>query len=110
MTRVPMGMPVTLPMQAGIGTGPWPQSHQGPLRRPMFSQFLGAEMIAKKYGFGREELDAFALESHRKAAARDPGRRLRRRDRAARGHTDGNELTRKDEGIRYDASLEGIAW
>ena len=26
MTRVPMGTPVILPMQAGIGIGPWPQS------------------------------------------------------------------------------------
>ena len=34
----------------------------------MFSQFVGAEMIAEKYQFRREELDRFALDSHRKAA------------------------------------------
>ena len=32
MTRVPMGTPVILPMQAGIGIGPWPQLDQGSLR------------------------------------------------------------------------------
>ena len=34
-----------------------------------FSQFTGAQMMADKYGFSREALDAFALESHRRAAA-----------------------------------------
>src|SRR5215216_4959973 len=69
MTRVPMGTPVILPMQAGIGTGPWPQSIKDRYGVTEFTQFRGAEMMARKYGFGREELDAFALESHRKAAA-----------------------------------------
>ena len=68
MTRVPMGLPVTLAMQAGIGTGPFPKSIQERFGVAMFSQFIGAEMIAEKYQFRREELDAFALESHRKAA------------------------------------------
>ena len=77
---------------------------------PMFSQFIGAEMIAEKYGFRREELDAFALESHRKAAARDRGGRVRRRDRRRSRSTaeDGEPPARQDEGIRYDATLEGI--
>ena len=33
-----------------------------------FSQFVGAEMIARNYGFDRETLDRFALESHHRAA------------------------------------------
>src|SRR4249919_3044650 len=64
MTRVPMGIPVILPMQAGIGIGPWPQSIKERYGVNDFTQFRGAEMMAKKYGFSREELDAFALESH----------------------------------------------
>ena len=32
-----------------------------------FSQFGGAEMMARKYGLDREALDLFALESHRRA-------------------------------------------
>jgi acetyl-CoA C-acetyltransferase len=77
----------------------------------MFSQFAGAEMIAEKYQFRKDELDAFALESHRKAArASDEGAfdteivPLRILD------ADGNEtLHRSDEGIRRDATLESIA-
>ncbi len=34
-----------------------------------FHMGVGAEMIAEKYGIGREEQDAFAAESHRRAAA-----------------------------------------
>src|SRR6185436_12693844 len=69
MTRVPMGTPVILPMQAGIGIGPWPRSIKGRYGVDQFSQFTGAEMMAQIYGFVREELDQFALTSHRKAAS-----------------------------------------
>jgi len=65
MTRVPMGLPVTLAMEKGIGTGPFSKRIQDRFGVPMFSQFIGAEMIAEKYQFRREELDQFALESHR---------------------------------------------
>ena len=106
MTRVPMGLPFTLPMQHGICTGPFSKRIQERFGVAMFSQFHGAEIIAEKYGFSREELDAFALESHRRAA------------RAARAGDFAEEIVplaieggehRSDEGIRYDATLEGIA-
>src|SRR6478736_8327995 len=54
MTRVPMGTPVFLPLQAGIGTGPWPQSIKDRYGVTEFSQFTGAEAIASNYGFTRE--------------------------------------------------------
>ena len=111
MTRVPMGLAVMLPMQAGIGTGPWPQSIKDRYGVEQFSQFTGAEMIARNYRMSREELDAFALESHRRAAAA-----------TARGDfhdeivsltvtgEDGSERQHvTDEGIRADASMEGLA-
>jgi acetyl-CoA C-acetyltransferase len=106
MSRVPMGLPFTLPMQHGIGTGPFSQRIQERFGVDMFSQFHGAEMIAEKYGFSREELDAFALDSHIKAA------------RASQAGAFAGEIVplateagehRTDEGIRYDATLEGIA-
>jgi acetyl-CoA C-acetyltransferase len=110
MTRVPMGLAVMLPMQAGIGTGPWPQSIKDRYGVTEFSQFTGAEMIARNYQMSREELDAFALESHRRAAAA-----------TERGDftdeivpltivgADGNEQQHvRDEGIRYDASMESL--
>jgi acetyl-CoA C-acetyltransferase len=97
-------------MQAGIGIGPWPQSIKDRYGVSEFSQFTGAEMIAGNYGMSREELDSFALESHRRGAAA-----------AERGDFDDEivPLTvvgedgverqhRRDEGIRADASLEGL--
>jgi acetyl-CoA C-acetyltransferase len=111
MSRVPMGLPVTLPMQHGIGTGPFSKRIQERFGVPMFSQFVGAEMIAEKYQFRKEELDAFALDSHRKAArATEAGAFDAEIVPLKIIDADGNEtLHTKDEGIRYDATLEGIA-
>jgi acetyl-CoA C-acetyltransferase len=102
MTRVPMGTPVFLPLQAGIGTGPWPKSVQDRFGVTEFTQFRGAEMMARKYGLSRDELDAFALSSHRKAAS------------ATQAGAFDPEIVqigdhRSDEGIRYDASADGLA-
>ena len=110
MTRVPMGLPILLPMQAGIGIGPWPQSIKDRFGVNEFSQFTGAEMIARDYGFTRDELDAFALDSHRKAAAATAANAFDReivvldvtdKEGQAQRHA-------RDEGIRADASLEGL--
>ena len=111
MTRVPMGTPVILPMQAGIGIGPWSQRIKDRYGVTEFSQFTGAEMIVSKYGFSREELDAFAVDSHRKAAAATSAGAFDREIIALRiVDSEGQEtLHRADEGIRADASLEGLA-
>ena len=111
MTRVPMGLPVTLPMQHGIGTGPFSKRIQDRFGVPMFSQFVGAEMIAEKYQFRKGELDAFALESHRKAArATEEGAFADEIVALPVTGEDGETRTHdRDEGIRYDATLEGIA-
>src|SRR5881394_374309 len=51
MTRVPMGSNYLLHQQAGIGTGPWSQRIRDRFGVAEFSQFVGAQMIADKYGF-----------------------------------------------------------
>ncbi|HEX8466887.1 MAG TPA: acetyl-CoA C-acetyltransferase [Allosphingosinicella sp.] len=111
MSRVPMGLPVTLPMQHGIGTGPFSKRIQDRFGVPMFSQFTGAEMIAEKYQFRKEELDAFALDSHRKAArATEAGAFEEEIVPLGIVDSEGNEtLHTKDEGIRADSTLESIA-
>ena len=111
MTRVPMGLPVTLPMQHGIGTGPFSRRIQDRFGVPMFSQFVGAEMIAEKYQFRKAELDQFALDSHRKAARATEAGAFDEEIVPLKGlDSDGKEtLHAKDEGIRYDATLESIA-
>jgi acetyl-CoA C-acetyltransferase len=111
MTRVPMGTPIFLPLQAGIGTGPWPQSIKDRYGVSEFSQFTGAEMIAANYGFTREQLDQFALSSHRKAAeATEAGEFDSQIVPLAVLDEEGNgSLHVRDEGIRLDASLKGLA-
>jgi acetyl-CoA C-acetyltransferase len=112
MTRVPMGTPTTLPLKAGLGFYVSPQMAR---RYPgvQFSQFTGAEMIAKNYGIEKEELDRYALESHRRAIAATRAGLFEREIvpvavRMADG-TEPGELHTADEGIRYDATLESIA-
>lgn len=114
MSRTPMGSPVKLAQKAGIA-----EHYMGPNIRerypdvPEFSQFMGAEMIAKKYGQSPDDLHRFALESHRRAiAATEAGRFdkeiLPLQSRLQDG-TVLDEMHTVDEGIRFDATLEGIA-
>ena len=107
MSRAPMGRFAGFAAKNGFG------DHEGSEieRRfpgPGFSQFTGAEMVAAKYGFSRETLDRFALESHQKAA------------RAVQSGAFASEIVPisvasgaaawhdQDEGVRFDASLASI--
>ncbi|MEO6215154.1 MAG: acetyl-CoA C-acyltransferase, partial [Sphingomonas sp.] len=75
----------------------------------MFSQFMGAEMVAKKHGFDRAQLDAYALESHRRAAAATQRGDFSGEIVGLEIETpDGTICHTVDEGIRYDATLESI--
>jgi acetyl-CoA C-acetyltransferase len=111
MTRVPMMSPHVLPAKAGMGSYMSPQIRA---RYPAgeFSQFTGAEMIARKYGFSREQLDSYALLSHQRAIAATQAGRFEQeivpiQVRAADG-TAVDALHTVDEGIRFDASLASI--
>ena len=111
MSRVPMGLPSSLAAKAGMGFYVSPNMA---LRYPgvQFSQFIGAEMVAKKYGLTRDQVDAYALQSHQRAiAATQSGAfaaeilplAVRMNDGTATG-----EMHGADEGIRFDASLASI--
>jgi acetyl-CoA C-acetyltransferase len=110
MTRVPMGSPFMLAAKAGVGIGPFPPSIQQKYSVPMFSQFTGAEMICEQYQMTREELDSFALDSHRKAAAASDAGAFRAEILALDGVDKQGIAIRhaSDEGIRRDASMEGL--
>jgi len=112
MTRVPMFTPNALPAKAGLGTYTSPAMQR---RYPgvVFSQFTGAEMIAKNYGIAKEALDRYAFETHRRAIAATregafAGEILPVEARLADGSAAG-EMHQVDEGIRFDVTLEGIA-
>lgn len=110
MTRVPMGLPWTLPAQHGYGTHRSPGVEARYPNTP-FSQFKGAELLARKYGLDRAALDAYALESHRRAAAATAAGKFRGEIVPIEVTTpEGKTLVHDtDEGIRADASLEKIA-
>jgi acetyl-CoA C-acetyltransferase len=110
MTRVPLGASVALAKQAGMGgyMSPAMKERYGDI---VFSQFDGAEMLAKNYGFDRAALDAYSLESHRRAAAATQAGSfadeiLPLPVRLADGSGVGEHAI--DEGIRFDATPESI--
>jgi len=105
MTRVPMFSNIALHQKEGIGVGPLSTRIQERYGVKAFSQFQGAEMIAQKYGFSRDVLDAFALESHRRAIAATQAGAF---DAEIVPLAVAGGLHTKDEGIRYDATLESI--
>jgi acetyl-CoA acyltransferase len=110
MTRVPMG--------SSVGAEGWPFGDGVRARydgaagfaagAPVpFSQGVGAEMMARRWGFSRAQLDEYALGSHVKAAAaQDSGDFDAEIAPVPLG--DGGRLER-DEGIRRDTSLARLA-
>ena len=89
MSRAPMGSNY-LP---GSGISPISDTIKQKYGIKGFSQFVGAEMVAKKHGFTRDDTDAFGVESQRRAAAATEAgafadrrnHHARRRDRNAHG-------------------------
>ncbi|MFD0849060.1 acetyl-CoA C-acetyltransferase [Sphingosinicella xenopeptidilytica] len=109
MTRVPMGSNFRLHAEAGLGVGPWSSRIKARYGVEEFNQFTGAEMIAAKYGFSRDDLDVFALESHKRgAAATEAGAFADEILPLPIETPEGPVLHARDEGIRYDASPESI--
>jgi acetyl-CoA C-acetyltransferase len=104
MTRVPMGSPTQLAAAAGLGS-PWSARILDRFGVKEFSQFVGAQMIADKYGFNREAMDRFSLESHQKAARAIQEGRFK--GEIIPIATEAGVFD-QDEGVRYDASLESI--
>ena len=109
MTRVPITLSTALPAQNGFGVYKSPGMDE---RYPgiAFSQFTGAEMLARKYDLSREELDAYSYESHRRAIAATNDGFFRDEIvpidvMLADGSPGAHAI---DEGIRFDATLDGI--
>jgi len=111
MSRLPLGAANTVAVKNGMGgyISPLVSERYDHIE---FSQFDGAEMIAKKYGLSRDQLDEFALKSHQLAIEATRAHRFSDEIvpvavRGPEGAVSG-EMHTTDEGIRYDVSLEGI--
>jgi acetyl-CoA C-acetyltransferase len=109
MTRVPMGASAALPAQNGMGTYMSPEL-QKKYPNIQFSQFMGAEMMATKYGLKKDQLDQFGYESHKKAIAATQGGKFKDEvvPLSIKAEDGSTSLHTTDEGIRFDVSLDGI--
>lgn len=110
MSRVPMFSPMETYKAAGLNHNPMTDYVVDKYKIPMFSQFIGAEMMAKKYGYTRAQTDGFALASHQKAAAATKAGAFTKEILPVKiTLPDGTEeMHVLDEGIRYDASMESL--
>ncbi|MDP3659652.1 acetyl-CoA C-acetyltransferase [Phenylobacterium sp.] len=109
MTRVPMFMPTDLPEKNGFGH---PKSPGQEARYPgiAFSQFMGAEMVAEKYGLVKDQLDEYSFDSHQRAIAATQAGAFKDEILALDGvDAEGGAVRHDvDEGIRFNITLEGI--
>ncbi len=102
MSRVPLGAA----RASGMPYGPKVLARYDDFS---FNQGLSAEMIAKKWGFSRSQLDEYSARSHeRAAAAQDSGAFI---EQIVPVFTDGEEGTVvvADEGVRRGTSVEKLA-
>ena len=107
MTRVPMGS--TIYNSPGMPFGPRMTQRYQPAGG-LVPQGIAAERVAAQWGLTRDELDAYSLESHRRAAAAADGKRFRREIVPVTVETTrGKKVWKDDEGIRRDTSLAALA-
>jgi acetyl-CoA acetyltransferase family protein len=111
MSLVPIGASVKDGYDAGHG---FPFNAKGIEDRypgVFFSQFTGAELVAEKWKLTRNDLDEFALQSHKKAANATAEGYFSREIIPIESKSDSVEalILSNDEGIRYDASLEALS-
>ena len=98
MSRVPMGS----------DGGAWPADPQVAFATHFVPQGIGADLIATLDGYSRQDVDAYAVQSQRRAAAAWQEGRFARSvvpvlDRL------GRTLLNRDEHIRPDATLESLS-
>src|SRR5205809_5374471 len=106
MTRVPLGSSYQQGPGAPFGSRMLRRYNNG-----LVHQGISADLVAQKWELSREELDAFSLESHRRAArAAAEGRFKSQIVPIEVKNEDGTTSTfAQDEGIRTDTSLEKLA-
>jgi acetyl-CoA acetyltransferase family protein len=107
MTRVPMAS------NARGGTGPFSPAFLAATDGQLKTQFEVSQILAERWKITRDDMDAYAVESHRRAAESTDGGHfageivpLSGRDEEG---AETGELVEHDEGIRRGTSMEGLA-
>jgi acetyl-CoA acyltransferase len=107
MTRVPLGVAASV---AGEPYGPAAvgrfAARLAEAGLTTFHQGVGAELIARRWGQTRQQLDEFALQSHQRAAAASDSGVFD--DEIVPVEVDGVTLT-ADEGVRRESTLDALA-
>jgi acetyl-CoA C-acetyltransferase len=96
--------------RVGIGAsgGAWPVDPAIALKSYFMPQGIAADLIATKYGFSRDDVDAYAVESQRRAgAAWDDGRFAR--SVIAVKDPNGITILAKDEHMRPQTTMQSLA-
>ncbi|MFL6056352.1 MAG: acetyl-CoA C-acetyltransferase [Actinoallomurus sp.] len=101
MGMVPMGSNVAMALEKGMPF-PFGEGWSARYGDQEISQFRGAQLMCEKWGLKRGDLEAFALESHRRAVNAIGSGYFDRETAPIAGVT-------KDEGARPDTSLEKMA-
>lgn len=98
MSRVPMG----------ASGGAWSTDPQIALKSYFTPQGIGADTIATKYGFSRDDVDAFAVESQKRAATAWKEGRFAKSIIPVKDQMGGIRLDH-DEHMRPDADMQSLA-
>ncbi len=96
--------------RVGIGAsgGAWPVDPAIALKSYFMPQGVSADLIATKYGFSRADVDAYAVESQKRAAAAWDEGRFARSVLAVRD-VNGLTILAKDEHMRSNTSMQSLA-
>jgi len=110
MSTVPIGSSVMDGVAAGHGQ-PSGENIQRKYPGVVFSQFTGAEIVAKKFDISREEMENMALESHKRAAEATKNGYFKKEIVVVKGvDKSGTEVLHEhDEGIRWPLDKKKMA-
>ncbi|MBI1185732.1 MAG: acetyl-CoA C-acetyltransferase [Alphaproteobacteria bacterium] len=98
MSRVPMG----------AGGGSWATDPTIAFKSYFTPQGVGADMIATKYGFSRDDVDAFAMESQKRAARAWKESRFKKSIVPVKDQL-GVTILAHDEHMRPDTTMQSLA-
>jgi acetyl-CoA C-acetyltransferase len=97
MSRVPMGS----------DGGAWPMDPSVAFKTYFVPQGISADLIATKYGFSRDDLDAYAVESHKRAARSWKEGRFKKSIVPVKD-VFGMEALAHDETVRPDTDMQAL--
>jgi acetyl-CoA C-acetyltransferase len=97
MSRVPMGS----------DSGAWAMDPEIAIKSYFAPQGIGADMIATKWGFTRDDVDAYAMESQKRAAAAWKDGRFKKSIAPVKDII-GQTLLDRDEHMRPDTTMQSL--